>query len=221
MVAPPRFVAGDELLHRATGLGLVNKTGRSSVLFGVTSPRIAEPRIHADSAVDGAKAEGEAFADFYRQHYRSVLGIVLTLSGSATAAEELTQDAFVKAHRRWDELLDHDNPEAWVKRVAINLARSWGRRRVAEVKAIARLRRQRPTVESLPESAEQIWAAVRQLPGNQAASIALRYHDDKSIDEIAAVLGCSAATVRVHLHRGRRTLASRLQLDLEEETDEA
>ena len=181
-----------------------------------------EPRVVAGFAIGiGDDAEPEAFADFYRRHYRSVLGIVLTLSGSAAAAEELAQDAFVQAHRDWDELLDHENREAWVKRVAINLARSWRRRRVAEVKAIARLRREGPTVVALPEAAEQVWAAVRRLPRNQAAAIALRYHDDKSIDDIADVLGCSAATVRVHLHRGRRTLASQLRLELEEETDEA
>ncbi len=163
----------------------------------------------------------ESFPDFYRRNHRSVLGIVYTLSGSATAAEELTQDAFAKAHRQWEDLATHANREAWVKRVAINLARSWLRRRLVEIKVLARLGRERPVVEPMPDSAEHVWAAVRGLPANQAAAIALRYHDDRSIDDIATVLDCSAATVRVHLHRGRRTLATQLGLEIEEGTDEA
>ena len=158
----------------------------------------------------------ESFDDFYRRHYRSVLGIVYTLSGSRSAAEELTQDAFVRAHHRWDVLAAHPNREAWIKRVAINLSRSWGRRRIVELRVLRRLRNERVIPRPMSEPTDHLWASVRGLPKQQAAAIALRYHDDLSIDEIAAVLECSPATVRVHLHRGRRTLATRLSLDLEE-----
>lgn len=164
---------------------------------------------------------GESFAEFYRRNHHSVLGLVYALSGSSLAAEELTQDAFLRAHKRWDEITRHPNPEAWVKRVAINLSHSWLRRRLVEVRVLTRLSRERPAVEPMTAEADQLWEAVRGLPDQQAAAIALRYHDDRSIDDIAGVLGCSAATIRVHLHRGRKTLALRLGLEYEEQTDEA
>lgn len=173
------------------------------------NPATSPQRVDAEAVV-------EPFSDFYRTHYRAVLGLIYTLSGSRTASEELAQDAFVRAHRQWDQLRDHGNREAWVKRVAINLARSWGRRRMVEAKAMAHLTRERPRIDEMPEPADKVWAAVRRLPGNQAAAIALRYHDDRSMDDIAEILGCSVGTVRVHLHRGRQALAAQLGLQPDE-----
>ena len=183
---------------------------------GVDSLNLA-PVAGSPDEVPEVTVSVDSFADFYREHYRPVVQIVYTLSGSAMTAEELAQEAFVRAHRRWPDLAGHPNREAWVKRVAINLSRSWLRRRVVEVKVLARLARERPMIAPMPESADRLWAEVRRLPNNQAAAIALRYHDDRSIGEIAEILGCAAATVRVHLHRGRQTLADRLGLELEEE----
>jgi RNA polymerase sigma-70 factor (ECF subfamily) len=54
------------------------------------------------------------------------------------------------------------------------------------------------------------WAAVRALPERQAACVALHYLEDRSVADIAEVLGCRAATVKVHLHRGRTALARTL-----------
>lgn len=161
------------------------------------------------------------FADFYRANYRSVVGIVFTLSGSRTASEELAQEAFVKAHRNWQQLEAHPSPEAWVKRVAINLSHSSARRAIVEAKVLTRLSRERPRVEELPEPAGRLWEAVRALPRNQAIAVTLRYHDDQPIEQIAEILDCAPATVRVHLHRGRQTLATQLDLELEENSHEA
>ncbi len=165
-------------------------------------------------AVPGADGRDvEDFVDFYRREYKPVLGIVLALSGSRTASEELTQDAFGKAHGQWSTLQLHANREAWIRRVAINGALSWRRRRLAEAKALARLSRERPALAELPQQSDELWSAVRALPRNQAIAMTLRYHDDRPIGEIADVLGCAEATVRVHLHRGRQALAAALDLE--------
>jgi len=155
----------------------------------------------------------ETFADFYGREFKPVLGIVLALSGSRTASEELTQDAFGKAHGHWSMLRHHANRDAWIRRVAINGALSWRRRRIAEARALARISRERPALAELPQQSDELWAAVRALPRNQAIAVTLRYHDDRPIAEIADVLGCAEATVRVHLHRGRRALAASLDLE--------
>ncbi len=61
-----------------------------------------------------------------------------------------------------------------------------------------------------PEVDDALWDEVRRLPARQAQCVVLRHVDGLDAAEIADLLGCSAATVRVHLHRGLRTLRSRV-----------
>lgn len=86
------------------------------------------------------------------------------------------------------------------------------RKRQSELKAITRLAgwRQQSVGEMEPEDAK-FWAAVRKLPDQQAKAIALHYIDDLPVSEIAEVLDCSPSTAKVHLFRGRQTLAKKLQ----------
>lgn len=185
------------------------RDGEAGVPDGTRSsrPHDAEP----------GDASGAEFDDFYRRSFHGVVALVHGLSGSRFAAEELTQEAFLAAHRRWERISIYDRPEAWVRRVAVNRATSRWRRRAAEARALARLAvRSRPVPEVLSERDEELWAAVRRLPRMQAAAVALHYHDDLPLDEIAEVLGCTEGTVKTHLHRARRTLARTLREDLDE-----
>jgi RNA polymerase sigma-70 factor, ECF subfamily len=150
------------------------------------------------------------FEELYRRDYTAVVGLVYALSGSRHVAEELAQEAFLSAHRRWDRISGYDDPGAWVRRVAVNQAVSALRRRSVEARAVLRLSSQRPLPDPLPHDAEIFWRAVRRLPTRQAQVVALHYLDDQSVKDIAAVLECAEATVRVHLHRGRQTLAASL-----------
>ena len=77
------------------------------------------------------------------------------------------------------------------------------------------LRRERPVELQLPDPS--FWEAVRSLPARQAQCIALYYLEDRPPSEIAVLLGIAEPTVRVHLHRGRTALATRLGEDIDEE----
>lgn len=68
-----------------------------------------------------------------------------------------------------------------------------------------------PQGPEMPVETEAFWAQVRRLPARQAQTVTLFYLEDLSTAEIADVLGCAPATVRVHLTRGRRALAARLE----------
>ena len=161
------------------------------------------------------------FDDWYLQEYRRVVALVYTLPGSRGAAEELTQDAFLEAHRRWGTISGYDDPGGWVRKVAMNKARSALRRRAAEVRAYTKhVGRDRRLLDELPESSHDFWAAVRSLPNMQAQVIALHYLEDRPVDDIASVLAISAGTVKTHLHRGRKNLASTLDYESEETIDE-
>jgi RNA polymerase sigma-70 factor (ECF subfamily) len=151
------------------------------------------------------------FDEFFRSEYRRVVALASVLCGRTGVAEELAQDAFVAAYRHWDRVSRYDDPAAWVRRVVVNLSTSTLRRRSREARALTRLALRRPTeAVRLAGLDDEFWAAVRDLPRRQSQCIALRYLDDRSVDEIAAVLGIAPATVRVHLHSARSALAARL-----------
>jgi RNA polymerase sigma-70 factor (ECF subfamily) len=158
--------------------------------------------------------------DLYRREYRSVVALAYGLSGSRSAAEELTQDAFLEAHRAWDRIGSYDDPGAWVRRVVANRSVSRVRRSVAEMRAITRIAARRELPTELPESDAEFWRAVRRLPDRQAQVVALHYLEDRSISDIAGVLEISPDTVKVHLHRGRRALADALGARVDEEGDQ-
>ena len=159
----------------------------------------------------------ETFESFYRQEFREVVGLAYALSGSRSGAEDLAQEAFIAAHKKWDKIVGYDKPGAWVRRVVSNLAISAHRRRAVERKAMQRLEGQRsqPLPELEPED-EQFWQMVRQLPKRQAQATALFYIEDRSVAEIADIIGCSPSTAKVHLFRGRRALATKLGLEVTE-----
>lgn len=160
---------------------------------------------------------GESFESVYRREFGSVVALAYALSGSRTAAEELAQDSFLAAYRRWEEIGGYEQPAAWVRRVCANRSTSFIRRRMSESRAVARLAERRVLPEQLPPDADAFWATVRRLPRRQAQVVALRYLEDLPVSEIAAVLECSEATVRVQLHRARKRLATLLGCDVDAE----
>lgn len=159
------------------------------------------------------------FDAVFRADHRAIVALVWALSGSRAIAEELTQEAFLRAHVRWDRIGGYDNPGGWVRRVAINLATSQRRQRQAEERALGRAGVTGDPDDRTAEvvGADRFWAAVRQLPDRQQAVVALHYLEDRSVADIAEVLDIAEGTVKAHLHKARAALASRLALDPEED----
>ena len=168
-----------------------------------------------------AEQVGEAaqldFDELYRRDFRALVALAYGLSGSRAAAEELAQEAFLAAHRRWDEVSRYDDPSAWLRRVVVNRSVSGVRRRMAERRALARLSGQRVLPEALPDGDEEVWAAVRTLPQRQAQVVALFYVDDRSVGDIARILECAEGTVKAHLHAARQALVRKLGNELKED----
>ncbi len=73
-----------------------------------------------------------------------------------------------------------------------------------------------PRRASPPPEVDGFWALVRQLPGRQAAAVALHYLEDRPVAEVADTLGCAESTAKVHLHRARNALAASLALTPDE-----
>lgn len=169
----------------------------------------------ARSVTVGRDTAADSFETFFRSEYRSVLGLAIALTHNRSAAEDVTQEAFLAAERDWARVANLDRPGAWVRRVVANKSVSRWRRLVAETRALRRMGSPR-NLDLSPElasEAAEVWAEVRLLPRRQAQALALTYLDDLSTKEVGQVLGCSAATVKTHLQRGRSTLARRLGVE--------
>jgi RNA polymerase sigma-70 factor (ECF subfamily) len=157
------------------------------------------------------------FDEFYRREYASVLALAFALCRDHGTAEELTQDGFAAAYRRWETVGGYDAPGAFVRRIVLNRSRSWWRRRGREGRALARVGVDETVEEGTASvDVDGFWRVVRSLPAMQARCVALRYVEDLDIAGIASVLDCAESTVRVHLLRARRTLAARLELEWHE-----
>ena len=142
--------------------------------------------------------EPDGFREFVLARSPALLRAAWLLTGNRATAEDLVQAALARTWTRWGRLESVDNAESYVRQVMITLYATWWRRRWrAEV----------PT-SSLPERSsaddpsaavdlrQSVRAALEQLPRRQRAVVVLRYFEDLSVTETAALLGCSPGTVK-------------------------
>ena len=158
-----------------------------------------------------AEPQDDGFESFWFREHAAVLALAAGLTGDWGVAEDLTQDAFSAAHRQWADI---DTPSAWVRRVVANRAASHWRRRGRETAALVRLAA-RPSPVALTAEYDEFWRTVRALPRRQAQVVALRYLDDRSLAEIAEVLGIAEGTVKATLSHAHAALARSLSLEEE------
>jgi RNA polymerase sigma-70 factor (ECF subfamily) len=154
-------------------------------------------------------ASSEGFEAFYAATVGRLLGQLLPVTGDLHEAEEVVQEAFARASVRWTRLRDYDVPEAWVRRVALNLAADRGRQLRRQARALWRLGPP-PQVPGASAEAVALLEALRTLPMRQRQAIVLHHLVDLSIEEVARTLGTRPGTVKSLLARGRRALAAQL-----------
>lgn len=151
-----------------------------------------------------------AFEAFFRGEIEGVLALVLVTTRNRGASEEIAQEAFLRAWNRWAVVGEHERPDAWVRRVALNLATSRFRRLRVERLALSRLADREIGVEDRFGD-DELWQAVRGLSARQRQVVALTYVEGRTAEDIGQILGIAAGTVRVHLTRARTTLRDELE----------
>ncbi len=154
-------------------------------------------------------ADTEGFEEFYTATVGRLLGQLYPVTGDLHEAEEIVQEAFTRASMRWARLRDYDVPEAWVRRVAMNLAADRARSLRRHTMALLKLGPP-PAVPSVSVETLALIQALRMLPVRQRQAIVLHYLVDLPVAEIAQVLGVPQGTVKSLLARGRRALAATL-----------
>lgn len=155
-------------------------------------------------------------ADFDRLYRDSHDRIVRTLTGvlrDAAAAEECAQETFLRAFRAWSRWRPDAPAEAWLHRIALNVAGSHRRREA--LRSLPSLLRLTGAPDPSPSPEDRtahtdLMAALRRMPVRQAAMVVLRHHHGYSNREIASALGVPESTVASRLAAAKQRLRSEL-----------
>jgi RNA polymerase sigma-70 factor (sigma-E family) len=152
---------------------------------------------------------GGSFEEFYTGAISRLLGQLFLVTGDLHEAEDVVQEAFARASVRWSWLRDYNAPEAWVRRVAMNLATDHARTLRRQAKALLRMGAPLGAPEASVETLALV-EAFRSLPVRQRQAIVLHHLVGLPVEEVAQTLRAPTGTVKSLLARGRRALAARL-----------
>ena len=164
----------------------------------------------------GAEHGDTAHADFVafvlaRQH--ALLRFAYLLTSDHHTAEDLVQTALAKTYLSWDKLRDRGALDAYVRRIIINENTSLWRRP---------WRRNERSTDQLPEAGvsdsdhsgrDAMWRIVQTLPPKQRAAVVLRYYEDLSEADTAAILGCSIGNVKSQTSRAIAAMRATVTAD--------
>ena len=156
----------------------------------------------------------DEFREFVAARSAALLRTAFLLAGDWATAEDLLQTALTKTYLAWKRLGEIEAVEPYARRVLVNTATSWWRRR---------WHGERPT-EVLPERAapdrldeqldrDVLWRHVKALPARQRAVLVLRFYEDLSEAQTASLLGISVGTVKSQTSRALGTLRQRLAVE--------
>jgi RNA polymerase sigma-70 factor (ECF subfamily) len=156
-----------------------------------------------------AETSAVDFTALYEARFADLAGQLYAFTGDNSETYDLVQEAFIRAWQRWATVGTYEDPVAWVRRVAWNLAMSRYRR----------LQRSRPVlrdddhvVPGMEPDRVALVVALRTLPEQHRRAVVLHYLADLSVTEIAVETGAAVGTVKSWLHRGRVQLAEALQI---------
>jgi RNA polymerase sigma-70 factor (ECF subfamily) len=154
-------------------------------------------------------AQKADFDAFYLANFDRFIVQLHAYTADMATAQDVVQEAFARALQRWSRVSTYDNPEAWVRRVAWNLATSnW--RRIARFNTFMRKQTaDRHVAEPSPDRVMLV-RALSTLPESQRRAVVMHYLGDLSVADIAAHEKVAPGTVKSWLHRGRAALAAAL-----------
>jgi RNA polymerase sigma-70 factor, ECF subfamily len=177
------------------------------------------------SASDGDLVRGarrgdrEAFGQLVQRYQRRLWGLVLMVTRDPGGAEEIAQDAFVRAYTRL-ERYDAQHPfYPWLATIAVRLAQNWLRDRGRVVRhegaALDGEHDRGASAEALnalieDERGRRLWRAVATLTSGERTAVLLYYRDEMAVADIARALGVTRGTIKTLLFRARQHLRERL-----------
>jgi RNA polymerase sigma-70 factor (sigma-E family) len=158
-----------------------------------------------DAAVETVDArDREEFGQFMAGRWPGLVRLAYGLTGDRWLAEDIAQSTLASAYAAWWRVSRADDPDAYVRRILINTSnrrfrRRWGNENPQQLTELP----DAGTADQSDRVGERsaLLDALRELPPRQRAIVVLRYWEDLSDSQVAAVLGCSAGTVRSQASR--------------------
>jgi RNA polymerase sigma-70 factor (ECF subfamily) len=148
------------------------------------------------------------------QYYSDVYRFAVRLAHDAHQAEDMTQQAFLQAHRKLDTLRDIDRAKPWLFTIVRNVFRQEMRRgtvNTVELDAV----NEPGQVESHPLDHDNLRSAIKSISNEFSDVLILFYFEELSYKEIAETLEIPVGTVMSRLARGKRHLRELLSIDYE------
>jgi len=154
-----------------------------------------------------------SFEDLVTAHSAAIFAYLWRMLRDVADAEDCLQDTFLRAYRAYGRLDGHGNPQAWLYRIATNVARTRLKQRAREAVRTSALDPE--LVAAGPSPAEQVSqnlaleavaAAVDALPHHQRVALLLRQYQGLSYDQIAVILECSPEAARANVYQGMKKL---------------
>jgi RNA polymerase sigma-70 factor (sigma-E family) len=158
------------------------------------------------------RARHGSLEELYAAHAPDGIRLAFLLTGDRALAEDLVQDAFARLVGRLRNLRDPNAFGSYLHRTIVNLASSHFRHRRVERAYLERRASAQPAIGNVnDELDERMHNALLELPERQRAAIVLRFYEDLTDVQTAAVLRCSPGTVRSLVSRGMTTLREALE----------
>jgi RNA polymerase sigma-70 factor (ECF subfamily) len=165
-------------------------------------------RIEMSEAANPTPAAQERQDRFVEQNLRRIFRQIYHMVGNVADAQDLTQEAFIKALQRQDQLKDGDKAAHWLSRIATNTAldflRRHGRYTFCEIDEAPEYECESPEEILLRgEQRDYLEEGLSVLTPRERAALVLRDVEDLPAGEVARQLDCSKATVRSHIANAR------------------
>lgn len=173
----------------------------------------------AEAAAIGAAVQAvrqgdrQAFSAIVQAFQKRLFGLALMMTRDPAGAEEVVQDAFVRAFTNLDAYETHRPFYPWISTITVRLAQNW---LVKRSRTMTREGTELDTVSSgkpdsltgmiTSERDRRLWQSVAALPSGERTAVILYYRQDMSVGEIASAIGVSAGTIKTLLFRGRQRL---------------
>jgi len=147
----------------------------------------------------------DGLRELYEASYGRLVAVVGAIGGDRHEAEEAVQEAFVRLIGKWSIVGAYDDPEAWLRRVALGVLSNRGRKVRNGLRAL--WRHGRPPDDNGPSGdVVDVRRALAVLPESQRAVVVLHHYVGLSVEEIARELSVPAGTVKSRLSRARAAL---------------
>jgi len=178
-----------------------------------------EHRTGATAVADRRQGRDTDFAAYLTARQPSLLRTAYLLTGNRHDAEDLVQTAFAKLYLSWDKVRDQGSMDAYVRRILVNehnslWRRAWKKREhstdVTVLQGLEKPRHDTHDTGGDTGGDTALWDVVQTLPRRARAVVVLRYYEQLSEAETAAVLGISVGTVKSQSSRALATLRDRV-----------